>query len=355
MELDFSADQEKALLEVMEWRNALPRQFLVMGGYAGTGKSTLISHLAAEWQGVAVCALCGKAAQVLRDKGAEATTIHGLIYVPFKDAQGKFRFERRRHLCGVRTIIVDEASMIDEVLFSDLLSFRLPVLFVGDHGQLEPIGDNPNLMKAPDVRLENIHRQAKDNPILQVATAFREGRTVPNWSDKSGRLHVITKGEFEHGLQPGCQIICGYRKTRHEVNRWMRAKNGFDRFIVHPGERLICLRNNRLWKMFNGQQVNVLDVYCERKQAIALEVETDDGRVFTVECLKEQFGRDLDANCHRQDLLHFDYGYCITAHKAQGSEWNSVAVFEEIASAWDARRWRYTVATRAKERLVYCR
>jgi ATP-dependent exoDNAse (exonuclease V) alpha subunit len=55
-----------------------------------------------------------------------------------------------------------------------------------------------------------------------------------------------------------------------------------------------------------------------------------------------------------QNTLLLDYGYCVTAHKAQGSEWDSVVVLEEIAQRWDPKRWRYTAVTRAKERLVYC-
>jgi ATP-dependent exoDNAse (exonuclease V) alpha subunit len=55
-----------------------------------------------------------------------------------------------------------------------------------------------------------------------------------------------------------------------------------------------------------------------------------------------------------QKVALMDYGYCLTAHKAQGSEWEEVLVLEEIARGWDACRWRYTTTTRAKERLTYC-
>src|SRR5262245_34357473 len=145
VELELSPDQVAALHDVLDWRERPSKPYLVLGGYAGTGKTTLVSHLAGEWDGVAICALCGTAAQVLRDKGAAASTIHGLIYIPVRDGRGRTRFCRRRFL-DARTIIVDEASMIDHVLLQDLLAFRIPVLFVGDHGQLEPIGTTPNLM-----------------------------------------------------------------------------------------------------------------------------------------------------------------------------------------------------------------
>ena len=81
--------------------------------------------------------------------------------------------------------------------FHDLLSFGLPVLFVGDHGQLEPIGTSAGLMADPHVRLETIHRQARGNPILRLATALREGRPTPYWDDPRGRLRVLG-GRFGH-------------------------------------------------------------------------------------------------------------------------------------------------------------
>jgi exodeoxyribonuclease-5 len=125
--------------------------------------------------------------------------------------------------------------------------------------------------------------------------------------------------------------------------------------IVQPGDRLICLKNNRTWGVYNGQQFVVQDVEGEYGRTVDLAVLADDGRSFTLPCLKEQFGRDRIEDCRSQEVVLMDYGFCVTAHKAQGSEWDEVLVLEEIASGWDARRWRYTAATRAKNRLIYCR
>jgi exodeoxyribonuclease-5 len=353
--LEWSPDQEAALWAAREWRRSGSRPYLTIGGYAGTGKSTLVTELAKDWGDVAVCALWGKAAHVLRAKGTPATTIHSLIYVPRKDARGQVRYRRRDHLGGTGTIIVDEAGMLDHVLLHDLLSFGIPTLFVGDHGQLEPIGTNPGLMKSPDVRLENVHRQALGNPILRAATAFREGREVPYSSDPRGRLEVVRKGEFDRRIAPAAQIICGFNPTRHRVNAMVRTMLGLNRFAVCPDDRLICLRNDKQCNLFNGQQVTVEDVGAISRRTTSVTVRTDDGRILTVECLTEQFGRDLIKEFRSKDVVMFDYGYCLTAHKAQGAEWDEVLVLEEISQFWDARRWRYTVATRAKQRLVYCR
>jgi exodeoxyribonuclease-5 len=354
--LEFSTDQQAALDKILAWRAGNPcgdDQYLTLGGYAGTGKSTLIAYLAQEWPDVAVAAYCGKAAHVLRTKGVPATTIHGLIYAPPKSAAGTVRFRCRRSLPGVQTVIIDEASMIDHLLFKDLLSFGLPVLFVGDHGQLEPIGTNPGLMAHPHLRLEQVHRQARDNPILRLATAFREGRSTPPWEDSKGRLRLVSRVEFDRYIADDVQILCGFNKTRHRVNALVRKQRGYTD-LVAAGEKLVCLQNSKALGLFNGQQVTVLAVAHEGSTTLDLDVETDDGRSLTVPALCGQFGRNLLKEFRPKDVALLDYGYALTAHKAQGSEWEAVLALEQVHPSWDARRWRYTVATRAKHRLVYC-
>lgn len=355
VELDFSIDQERAMTAVDAWHFGRTKQFLTLGGYAGCGKSTLVAYWAEEWPGVAVAALCGKAAHVLRQKGVNnAQTIHSLLYTPYQDKFGRMRYRKRHSLGDVTSIIIDEASMIDHVLYHDLLSFRLQVLFVGDHGQLEPIGTNPNLMKCPDVKLERIHRQAEDNPILRLATAFREGRPVKMWRDPKARLEVVSSSEFDRRMKKGVQIICGFNKTRHVINADFRKMLHHEGLVV-PGDTLLCLRNNKDFGIFNGQQFTCEDVGRRFKNVIELDVRLDDGRTLGgLPCLIEQFGADTIREFRDPKVALVDFGYAMTAHKAQGSEWDEVLALEEIASAWDPRRWRYTVATRAKERLVYC-
>ena len=351
--LDFSLDQEAALTRIDAWRFGRTSPYLTLGGYAGTGKSTLVAYLAECWPGAAVAALCGKAAHVLRQKGTPASTIHSLIYeLVTKD--GPPRFRKKDHLPFVSAVLIDEASMIDHVLKADLLSFGLPVLFVGDHGQLEPVGTDPGLMKRPDIKLERIHRQAEGNPILRLATAFREGRDVPyTWNAPDFRLRIRPRSEATEWVKPGRQIICGYNRTRHKVNAEMRAMLGYEG-LVCPGELLVCLRNNRQYGVFNGQQLTVLDVEPRRGRLITVSVQADDGRAFYVPLAADQFGADMLRHHRDPKVVLCDYGYALTCHKSQGSSWPEVLVYEEIASKWDPKRWRYTAATRAEERLIYC-
>jgi exodeoxyribonuclease-5 len=328
---------------------------LSLGGLAGTGKSEIVACLANDvWHKVQVVTLCGKAANVLRERGVPAKTIHSTIYCPKKDGRGQLTFQRRSRLEGIETLIVDEASMVDQRIYHDLLSFHLPILLVGDHGQLESVGTGANLMHQPDVLLKEIHRQAKENPVLHLAHAFREGRQVKYWADPQGRLRVVPKLEFEQFLDSDAQFICGFNKTRHLVNVKIRRLRGYTDSTPHPGERIIFLRNNNTLGLFNGQQATVRAIIGRNRSTIGLEVETDNGEALEVRCLIKQFGNNPISNDNDRKIVLADFAYCLTAHKAQGSEYDCVVALEEISPKWDPRRWRYTVATRAKERLIYC-
>jgi exodeoxyribonuclease-5 len=352
----WSFDQENAIEKINNWRTAWPaaNQFFTVGGLAGTGKTTLIAEIVQGWKGVAVACPTGKAANVLRQKGISASTIHSLIYRPWEDELGEVHFGRVPKLDGIKTLVIDEASMVDQWLMNDLLSYSLPVLFVGDHGQLEPVVKNPHLMKSPDVKLERIHRQAQDNPIIRLAAAFREGRDVPFWKDKNGRCTITRKRDFQSYVNSGMQLICGFNKTRHLLNTQLRKSLGFSGPTPCDGEKLICLRNNKKFEIFNGQQAVCIEARNSRRGKVELRIELDDGRTIAVACLVDQFGAETIKEHKDEDVLLFDYGYCLTAHKSQGSEYEGVVAIEEISNAWNAARWRYTTVTRAKERLVYC-
>lgn len=315
-EVDFSPDQEIAINQIEDWRARRVKEYFACGGLAGTGKSTIAAWLVGNWGQTAVCALCGKAANVLRQKGVNAQTVHSLIYCPFEDERtGKVRYRKRKYLEGVSQIVVDEASMIDHLLMQDLLSFGLPVLFIGDHGQLEPIGTNPGIMKSPDVRLEKIHRQAAGNPILRLAAALREGRPVPYWQSADGALRIVPKAQFWREIKPGVQIICGFNKTRHEVNRRVRKILGFDPDMPCDGDRLICLQNNQTYDVFNGQQFTVKAVWGGTRYAVDLELEDESGRSRVMPCLRRQFAVDPIKDWKDKGVCLFDYGCAVTCHK----------------------------------------
>lgn len=356
VELNPTPEQAAVLARVTAWLASRRPPFFTLGGYAGTGKTSLLAHLVQSLgTSAAVAALCGKAASVLRGKGvSHAQTIHSLIYAPFEDENGRVKFARKEHI-DQAVVIVDEASMIDVNLHNDLLSFRVPVLYAGDHGQLQPIGRDAGLMLDPMAKLETVHRQAENNPILRFASAVREGRRVPStWKDPEGLLTLRPRSEAHTHALGVSQVICAYNRTRHRINAVVRQRRGFRGTAPHVGERLVCLKNNRSFGIFNGQLAEVIRAGKPDGPKVDLCVYTDDGRMVNLPARLDQFGRDTDQAHRDEKVALFDYGYALTAHKAQGSEFDSVLVVEELSNLWCMKRWRYTAATRARTRLIYC-
>jgi len=359
-----------------------------LGGYAGTGKTTLIGALAKRLPLFAVCAYTGKAAHILRQKGCQATTIHRLIYHPIdrtiailaaesrleklqnrkapedeinraledlKEAM-KPRWELKKKLtddldaevCGV---IVDEASMVPEKIYNDLLSFDLPLIFVGDHGQLPPVSDpgaEPfNLMADPMYRLETLHRNA--GPISRFAEHIRKGQRATAFRSSSNIVQFVRKNLATTGLLASAdQVICPYNRSRVEANRKIRTVQG-KHDLLTVGDRVIALRNAQEDDLFNGMQGTVTRV--DLDACIMDFVDNSGDNHVDVEFDREQFGQEKYS--HRRGGPHpFDYGYVVTCHKAQGSEWPHVIVMDQ---GWKDQydRWAYTAASRAKERLTW--
>ena len=313
----------------------------------------------------AVCALSGKAVSVLRRKGIPSSkTIHSLIYRPIEVKGGiGVEFERKEpeELSHIPLIIVDEASMVSKPLMEDLMSFEIPILWVGDHGQLEPIGENANLMTDPRLKLEKVHRQALESPIIEFATALRTsnrfGRRV---EEKPAGWVKLPKGPTTKQIVQSAaegrvdQIICGYNDTRHFLNLSVRKALGRGE-LPEKGDKVICLRNNREHGTFNGLMGTILHVKENRGVTIECVVDCGDGLILPgIRMLLEQFGQTFKSYKKVDpEIGLWDYGYAITCHKAQGSEWPRVLVLEELAMGWNPARWSYTAATRASTGLVY--
>ena len=153
-------------------------------GWAGTGKSTLARYLAEGVRGVKYAAFTGKAALVMRKKGCRgASTIHSLIYtlVSEKEGEPRFALDPESEAASADLIVIDEVSMVDEALATDLLSFGTKVLVLGDPFQLPPVqGAGFFTMAEPDIMLTEIHRQARDNPIIRMSVDIREGEYLEN-------------------------------------------------------------------------------------------------------------------------------------------------------------------------------
>lgn len=388
MKYTLSRDQADALKAIGTWYKGKTAPYLTLGGYAGTGKTTLVAYMREaieqldEDLSVAFCAFTGKASMVLKHtlkagkvarRQDNVSTIHSLIYDALAEPSGVVHWVLKEPPLGYDLIVVDEASMVDESIWQDLLSFDIPVLAVGDHGQLPPVRGSFNLMSEPELRLEQIFRQAEDSPIIEVASLARTTGVIPVAEygpgvvklDRAASETGMTIDEMLESWSSDLLILCGYNHTRVALNAAIRGKKGFESPEPQAGDAVVCLRNNRVSKLFNGLTGTIRSIHPADKDPDGLWYEAEiilDGETanYTGYVLREQFGaketvKDIPRAPDGTAGNLFDFGYALTVHKAQGSQAPAVLLFEERFPKMtddDWRRWLYTGVTRAAERLT---
>lgn len=380
--MDLSNDQRLALKNLLNWYGSKNSQYITLGGYAGTGKTTLIAILRQKLKTVdkkikvAFVSYTGKASRVLKNKLEEQKvigekdfvgTIHSLIYSPIVNDKKEIIGWKKKEIVEQDLIIIDEASMVSEPIWQDLLSFNRLVIAVGDHGQLPPIEGRFNLMERPLLKLIEIHRQARDNPIIQLSIWAREKGIIPpgvygKGIKKFNKRDSWVASEVEEELknyQQDTMVLCGYNRTRVELNKFIRNNLGFETSEPRNGDKVICLRNNHSAGIFNGMTGIISVIDSKNDDWWEAEIEMDDGVYYSGMVAKDQFGKTEGINFSQKrgrylkgDL--FDFGYALTVHKAQGSQARKVILFEERFSKMNDdewRRWLYTGITRAEEEL----
>jgi exodeoxyribonuclease-5 len=352
-------EQKTVLRQIMANLDTEP--MITLGGYAGTGKSTIIKVLldALQRKGLsfAVCAYTGKACNVLRKKGMTARTIHSTIYAPTKDENDETYWYLKRYNDilndGIQGFIIDEASMVSREIHQDLMSFGLPVIYVGDHGQLEPIGGHSfNLMEKPMYRLEQVHRNAGE--IAHFAEHLRKGHPAETFEGAT-KVQIIAESAIEdRHLAAVDQIIVAFNKTRVKVNERVRKEKKIDCTFIAKEEKIICLRNHKLLGLFNGMQGVVDKVHKSRSEKYGIFDFWSDGVFYpSIKYDPDQFGKDSNQFDFKQEPNPFDYAYAITAHKAQGDQFGNIVVFEQECDKWDHVRWTYTAASRAMNGIIW--
>jgi exodeoxyribonuclease-5 len=381
--LTLSTDQKTVLTNLIDWfKDKKKSQSITLGGYAGTGKTTLISvfrkRLLKENKKlkVAFVSFTGKATRVLHSKLKETgaiykndnvSTIHSLIYSPIVNDKEEIIGWEKKESIKFDLIILDEASMVDRNIWNDLLSYNIPIVAVGDHGQLPPIRGSFNLMEEPILRLEEIHRQAKDNPIIKVSILARRDGYIParTYAPRVKKLSrqdgdgACELDELLDSFDPSTYILCGYNSTRVKLNSSVRQRKEIESINPVVGDRVICLRNNHITKVYNGMLGTILTIDRDDDSWFYAKIEIDDGEIFKGLISLKQFGNEnsLNFTSKRGEIMKgdlFDFGYAMTVHKAQGGQAKRVILFEERFRQMDDlmwRRWLYTGVTRAEEEL----
>lgn len=407
--------------------------FFLLNGFAGTGKSTVLPFLV-ESTGlqphqIVFCAPTGKAAKVMTKKmqaeglNVRATTIHKAIYRPkalkayqieqeLFSAQAEYKVAcNEGNPIGIREIkskvkqleknleraydenspsfqldvespsaanawlfVIDECSMVDADMADDLRSFGVPILAIGDPGQLPPISTSgPGFCnREPDAALTEIHRQALDNPIIWASMLIRNGEQVPMGSHGGGLLNVVEReaDTVTYDLDADAQIIVGTHEKRWQITRKLRKMCGVHGLGPAKGELIMITKNSRLYpELVNGSMAFMTDSVGPLNHGsvtYVATVEDEEGKTFTLKCLQatieEHYRGKNDPSAQKRDVFRakqdervheMDFAYAITCHKAQGSQWNECVVHDQSnVFRKDASRWLYTAVTRAAEKLT---
>ena len=354
--MSWSPQQDRAIKAIKDWLSYPEPQLFRLFGYAGTGKSTLAAEIGRSRGGVVFASLTGKAAHVLRQKGCTScSTIHKLIYkTTWDEERERFVHDLKKpaELWPVHLIVIDEASMVNARLAHDLMSFGKPILVIGDPAQLPPVeGEHFFMGVKPDAMLTEIHRQARNNPILRLADDVRRGRKLPRYLDEDNLRITDDADPLDYDI-----VLCGTNDTRRRLNRRIRRLRRFQRASESSrgpqlGETLVCLRNDYAVNapVFNGSTWTVRSV-CQSDDIWRLGLSSAPDRTAVQvpdACFTSEPPKLLNG------YQSFDFGYALTVHKAQGSEWARVLLINESGVFRDqARRWLYTGVTRASDRLT---
>lgn len=370
MTIEFSDLQERAIDSILYWYgNENANQEFLIHGYAGTGKSTVVSEAIARLRtkygisNIPTGAYTGKAAYVLRRKGnANAQTIHSMIYTVIEDTiTGELEsvLNPLGTAANADLIILDECSMIPNEIANDLRSFGAKILVMGDPGQLPPVNGTGAFNREPDFFLNEIHRQAADSPIIELATMARQGIRLPIGYHKGDvRVMKLTNSSAEHMHNPDTQVLCGIHRVRWAVSQIMRKQLGFEGMLPLPGERIICRKNNKEKGLFNGGAGTLkrLDIRHDGAFLITGEVEGN----FQKNLITDPylFQQHFDNGASKKDFKkrrpnEFDWGYVWSVHSAQGSGWPHVTLIDNSGSfREDEHKHRYTGITRAESGLT---
>lgn len=347
-----SDEQEAAAHQIFEYLgDDEPGQFS-MQGYAGSGKTTVLAEVARGLPQAILCTLTGKAASVLRRKtGLQVSTIHAAFYKldeVAKDKRGKpvLRFTTI-HDCNQladKIILIDESSMISHELARDIINTGARIVACGDPGQLPPV-TGARYFSHANVTLQTIHRQALESPIIRQAHRVRQEQP---YRDDGEAFQVLKRGLTDAEIMQADVILCHTNATRYAANLHARNVRGFIQPTPQIGEPVMCLKNAPQFGIYNGAVYSLAAPFLQGDADIVIDV---DGTMTRIPWVTFEGVRSAVPQ-HVEPLTSFDFGYAMTVHKAQGSEWSNVVLIDEYFRRQERTSWLYTAITRAMEKII---
>jgi hypothetical protein len=346
-------------------------------------------------------------------QSTEAVTIHRAIYGEPDPITGEWipKADLKSAL-----VIVDESSMISKSVMDDLLSNTKDrnniLVFMGDSFQLEPVGEDPGLFtgKVKEIgdsksELKEVRRQSLDSNILKIATvtrtddkAYIPSESIANFEISPSKAKFVA--DFRNAIAAGesAVAIVATNNERMIMNQAARmSKFGANKQVIEEGESVISVANSTDFP--NAETFTLVTLEGEPTvHPITFETRdgkkttydmhftyfrTQDGRsrkmfffptldkpsIYHSEILKairesnpslfESLDNGMDIIATKKgyklspNIIVGTYGYAVTAHKSQGSQWEKVFVNQNyVAPTWNAARWYYTAITRSSKDVI---
>lgn len=382
MSVKLTNEQDIAVKGITNWYKKGIEQKCKIIGYAGTGKTFLVNHIIGNLNlrknEVAFAAFTGKATLLLKQANPDfsCSTIHRLAYkLDGETSTPSFILRDKEELKHLKLIIIDEASMLSKEMNEDIMSFGIPVLLIGDEGQLPSISkDKFNALSNPDFRLTEIHRQVAGNPIIHLSMLAREKKYIQPGA-YGNQAYVLSQRDIDPSqLDRLClraeQVLCGYNSTRRKVNKKIRDLKGFTSPYPQSGDKLIALKNNwetsiRGISLVNGMTGYVKNILKKEKteeikrECLSIDFRPDfmqeDTYFEKLLILEDDFKNKQETLLNSEEknkYVKMDFGNCITVHKSQGSAYGKLLVINEVLDRSMHEKWLYTAITRSSDKLV---
>jgi exodeoxyribonuclease V alpha subunit len=375
----------------------------IITGGPGTGKTTIIKSIIEIYKQkkykIVLCAPTGRAAKRMTETtGEEASTLHRLLEIGKVDEESLFKKDNEYQGAPIDgdIIIVDEVSMVDMFIMSYLLDCiykGTKLILVGDCDQLPSVGPGSVLKdliaseRIVTVHLDKIFRQAAKSKIIVNAHRVNNGKKFISKEDPemeedskqdfffikennqekvleqvlslcNGRLKKFGDYDFFESIQvlsPTKKGLLGTKEMnkalQEELNphREGEAEKNSMGAIFRIGDRIMQIKNNydMYWEKKNEGEVEVGNGVFNGETGTILNINEKEKNI----CVK--FDDDKYVWYEFNDLEQIEHSYCITIHKAQGSEFDVVImIVPQAAPMLLTRNLLYTGLTRAKKLLI---